>query len=241
MTNSERFLEAFAQIERYLKESAPHQRHRSFYQLVELAGETQPAVKQVEHDIKEYADLRNAIIHERRGGMVIAEPNSYVVEDIERIVELVRAPPTLIPLFETNVAELSESTEIAMALEIIYNKSISQIPIRRGRAIVDLLSTSTIVRWLGASTGDELVDLLTVPISEVLRYSEDRENHAFLRGTATVFEMLDLFHVYEHQGKRLDAILITERGRDDESILGIVTISDLPKALHAVSRPDDRS
>jgi hypothetical protein len=132
MTNSERFLKAFAQLERFLKDNAPHQRHRSFYQLVELVGETQPAVKQVEHDLKEYADLRNAIIHERRGEMVIAEPNPYAVNDIERIAELVRTPPKIIPLFRTQVAELSEDREIAVAVKMIYKKSISEIPIRRG-------------------------------------------------------------------------------------------------------------
>ncbi len=235
-SNSERFLRAFSRIERFLKEKASHQRHRSFYQLVEFVAQRDPAVKEFEMDLKEYADLRNAIIHERRGGDVIAEPNVYAVEDIVRIAALIRKPPAVLPLFQVKIAELSENEPISRAVALIYSHSISQVPIRRGATVVALLTANTISRWLGACSSQQYIDLNATPISTVLRYTEDRENHVFLSRTASVFDVLKLFHRVEHEGKRLDAILITNQGKPHEKTLGIVTISDLPKAFRAVTR-----
>ena len=53
MKNSERFLKAFSEIERFLKDRIPHQRQRPFYQLVELIGSEDPAIRKFEIDLKE--------------------------------------------------------------------------------------------------------------------------------------------------------------------------------------------
>lgn len=229
-------MRAFEQVERCLKEKAPHQRQRSFYQLVEYVGKDDSMVKQLEIDLKEYADLRNAIIHERGGGYAIAEPNSRAVDDIEQIAKLVRTPPTVLPLFQSEVVELDYDERITVALQLILERSISQVPIRRGREMIGLLTTDTIARWLGTCVEGHAVNLGDTPLATVLDYTENKESHAFFTKTATVFDVIDLFQSREHLGKRLDAILITNQGRDTEEILGIVTISDLPKAFHAVAR-----
>ncbi len=236
MNNSERFLSAFSQIEQFLKDKVPRERHRSFYQLVELVGTTELAVKQFEMDLKEYADLRNAIIHEHAGGVVIAEPNDYAVKDIECIAALIQTPPAVVPLFESDITELKENNTIALAVNMIYERSISQIPIRKESTITGLLTSNTISRWLGAQNKEKAIDLAT-PISTVLRFTEEASNLTLISAGATVFDALDLFHRWEHEGKRLDAILITNTGKRDEKIIGIITISDLGTAYRVVSNP----
>lgn len=76
MLNSERFLNAFNSIEHSLRKLAKKEKGTRFYKLVNIASEHYQIVQHFSNDLKEFADLRNAIVHERTDGHVIAEPNA---------------------------------------------------------------------------------------------------------------------------------------------------------------------
>lgn len=72
MLNSDRFLNAFSSIEQQLRKITRRGKETRFYQLVDEASASTPAVASYKDDLKEFADLRNAIVHERGDGRVIA-------------------------------------------------------------------------------------------------------------------------------------------------------------------------
>ncbi len=76
--NSDQFLDAFSRIEKLLRRMVDGRRVDSFTFLVREAAKRSATVRRVEQDLLEYADLRNAIVHERGGGFVIAEPAMLV-------------------------------------------------------------------------------------------------------------------------------------------------------------------
>jgi predicted transcriptional regulator len=235
MLNSETFLSSFAVIERYLRNYASTERQTTFYQLVEQVARSNSAVRHYEKDLKEYADLRNAIVHERGDGHIIAEPNEIAVSGIKNIALLLTKPPTVIPAFQNHAIVLSASDSIAGAVKMMLECSISQIPIKTEKGFTGLLTTNTIARWLGACVQEDYFSLNETSIEQVMRYTEDADNYAFLNRNATIFEAIDLFQRYENSGKRLEAILITNSGRPTEQIVGIITVADLPRAFGAIA------
>jgi CBS domain-containing protein len=237
MSNSKRFLHVFALIENYLRELTPKDRRINFYERVDTVGRAKPAVRRFDRDLKEFADLRNAIIHESSDGHVIAEPNERAVQDLERIAELILKPPVVIPLFQTEVVTLAPAAPIAVAVRTMFERSISQLPITNAannREFVALLTTNTVARWLGAGLGGGDAKLESTTIAEVLRFTEDADNHCFLARDATLFEAVACFQQHETEGRRLDAVLITTNGKSTERIIGTMTIADLPRALKAI-------
>jgi len=46
---------------------------------------------------------------------------------------------------------------------------------------------------------------------------------------------LDAFDAAEAGGKRLDAILVTNAGKENETLMGIITIHDMPKVLRGLT------
>jgi len=234
MLNSERFLAAVNLIERYLRHITKKGTDTRFYTLVEAASKSAPAVRRFRDDLKEFADLRNAIIHERTDGHVIAEPNDLAVEKIENIASLLRNPSKVMPLFQTKVYKLLVSDPIAKAVRAMFDQSFSQIPIYDGPKFIGLLATNTVARWLGACVTDDIFSLTETPITHVLNYTEDEDNFSFLSRRATLFEVLERFQNYERKSKRLEAILITQNGKPDEALLGIITVWDLPKINEAL-------
>ena len=63
-------------------------------------------------------------------------------------------------------------------------------------------------------------------VGEVMVFQEPHTS-GFIKKTATVYEAEDRFKSVIGKGKRIDALLITENGHANESLLGIITPRDI--------------
>lgn len=230
MLNSDRFLYAFNSIQRHLRKLTKREKNTSFCELVKEASKSDVVVQCFNNDLKEFAVLRNAIVHDCTDYHVLAEPNDRTVKEIEHLASLLLDPPKIIPQFQSKVYTLSVGDPVAKAVKAMFEQSFSQIPIYDDEAaFVGLLTTNTVTRWLGASVKDDILSLTETSITDVFSFTEDKDNFSFLSRDSTLFEALEKFQTYERKGKRLEAILITQSGKDSEALLGIITIWDLPK------------
>jgi predicted nuclease of predicted toxin-antitoxin system len=123
--NSDTFLDSFTDIERHLRSLGNANRSTSFYQLVDTAARNDRVVARYSSDLKEYADLRNAIVHERSDGHVIAEPNDRAVADLSQLSTLLLNPPKVLPMFQTRVETRETSSPIGEAVQVMYRQSFS--------------------------------------------------------------------------------------------------------------------
>jgi CBS domain-containing protein len=231
MLNADTFIRTFAAVESWLRKQAGADRSVSFYQLVERVASNNRSVLRYRDDLKEFADLRNAIIHERTDSRVIAEPNDRAVSDFERIRTALMEPPTVVPQFQRDVRTRDAQEAVGEAVSDMRAGSFSQLPVLSNGQVVALLTAETIVRWLASEVSNDLVSLLETKIASVLPHTEDTEHYCFLPRRATLQEAVGKFEDFTTRGKDLDAILITEDGRSDKSLLGILTVYDLPEIL----------
>ncbi|MBI5204431.1 MAG: hypothetical protein HZA11_05890 [Nitrospirae bacterium] len=236
MENSERYLNAFNSIENHLKKICNFDTRATFSQVVNEASKRSSVVRRFEDDLKEFADLRNAIVHDRGGGYVIAEPNVKAVETIEQILDVITKPPKVIPAFQVAVLAFDTHTLVSKAVASMAKKKFSQAPITDNGVFKALFTTDAITRWLGLNENANggRICLSECTIGEVLEYSESLDNFKFISRKATLFETMEAFHEFEKQGKRLDAALITETGKAKEAIIGIVTVADFPKMIQKI-------
>lgn len=94
--NSERFLETFNSIDKFLRrKTGLNDRNNSFSSVLDKASKSNSAVRNLKIDLQEFADLRNAIVHERTDGHVIAEPHEEVIIRLEKILKLITKSPTV--------------------------------------------------------------------------------------------------------------------------------------------------
>jgi len=233
MTNAERFLDAFARIERRVKRLAGARPTEAFSAVLGQAVRANSAVRRYQDDLREFAELRNALVHRRSGGEIIAEPHDAVTAEIEHIADLVTAPPPAMRLFARRVRTIDEGAPLTEALAIMRRGGFAQIPVERHGRFVALLTADVLTRWIAASTDGDLPDLDSVSVGEVCQYARDAE-WDFLPRTASVFDALERFRRPERVGRRLYALLITEHGLPNEGLLGIITVADLPRALAAI-------
>ncbi len=227
INNAERFLNAYAQIEQTLRKIVAPDRFLKFYELVKCACRIEPLLREYRVDLLEFGELRNAIVHNRTDGRIIAEPDDEAVAAIERIAAHLSEPPRVVPLFQKKVITVAGRDPIRDAVKLLYRYSYSQLPVTENGITVALLTTNTITRWLGKSLENK-VSLEDTAVAAVLEYTEHGDNFKFAGAGTTLFEVQDLFYRYYQRGKRLDAILITSDGSPAEPLLGIITMRDLP-------------
>lgn len=236
MSNSDRFLRAYNAIDNHLRRKLRLERHRNFPSVVDIASKKMNEVRRYRDDLKEYAQLRNAIVHENTDDEhAIAEPHDEVTERIERMAELIIRPPRVYPTFKKDVFRLSPNDAIQRAVAVMYRNNYSQIPLYEKNEFFGLLSAVTVARWLGGSDDEVTFNLQQTTIEEVYAFTEEKEIHAFLPRDATVADAISRFEESSRRKKRLTAVLITENGKSHESVLGIMTSGDLLEAHKAVA------
>ena len=233
--NSARFLDAYNRIDKHLRKVLNEEKEIPFMRMVREASESNHLVLRFRDALRDLSDLRNAIIHDSTDGHVIAEPNNQVVEEIERLLALLVDAPKIIPMFQTKVVTLSTTDPVATALEYVNRHAFSQFPVYSGRDFSALLTTNTIVHWLAnCHAGGVRLD---VPVEEVLSFAEDTDNCIFMSRHKTAFDVISTVRSYEKKGRKLGAILITQDGRKDEQLLGIITMWDLPEVYEKSGLP----
>ncbi|MEW8978721.1 MAG: CBS domain-containing protein [Symbiobacterium sp.] len=228
---AERFLRAYNRIDDHLRSLLDIDRSRfGFASVVDQAAKRYSVVRRYADDLKEFGALRNAIVHDREfPARIIADPRPEVVEAIERLADIIIDPPRVYPLFQREVRRLGWDDPIQKPLRWIRKYHYTQFPVFRDRRFAGLLTSRCVAQWLADSVQNGGIDFGGVTVGDVLRHDEyGGRRVAFVARDATWYDAVELFS--PARGKRsasLEAILITESGREDEELLGIITPRDL--------------
>ncbi|SES66577.1 CBS domain-containing protein [Oceanobacillus limi] len=222
--NSEKFLAAFNRIEKALKQEMKNGKGIGFSKSVKILSKYNSIISKYSDDLLQYAELRNAIVHDKIDTMhAIAEPHDSVVEKIEGIEKEITQPKLVVPMFERKVVTFQVEDSLSKVLSAIHNRGFSKFPVYQGKEFKGLFTESAITKWLADNhfaSGSETL------IKEILPYQKN-ENFKFISKTATVYEAIGIFREQIGKGNRIDALLITENGKNAEELLGIITSWDM--------------
>jgi predicted transcriptional regulator len=229
VSNSERFLVAFNSIEKQLRTIINTDHYISFSKAVDIASKTNAEVRSFREDLKEFAELRNAIVHERtEPNFIIAEPHDTVVQKMEFIEKEISKPQKAIPLFQREVTVFQATDTLTDVLKSISDHRFSQFPVYNDNEFLGLITESGITGWLTQVIDKDVISFSETKLSEVLAYEEVGSNYQFISRETNSYEIKEIFQQQiETKKPKLDAILITHSGKENESLLGIVTAWDI--------------
>jgi predicted transcriptional regulator len=172
------------------------------------------------------AEVRNAIVHGK------TEPYQYVAVPTPAIVLKLRAckdrlinPLRVFPTFQRKVETILLQDSLSQVLKIVAERDYSQFPVYDGERFWGLLTENGITRWLAHHVTHRLslVELDDVPVEQVLHNEEKRKTYQFVGRGSHVDDVRGLFSSNEI----LEAVFITERGKESENLLGIATRWDM--------------
>jgi len=229
-----RYISAYNSIHDWMNHSVGKE-DAEFVALLKQLSVTNSEVRRNAADLKRFAKIRNLFDHNHSHTKPLAVPTSVAVERLEAIAKQLFSPPLLLTLAAKPVEMCSPTDPLGCCVRKMHDGFFSQLPIYDGQRYSGLLTAETIARWLASFFGGDgqgIVDERTV--AEVMLHQEDGDNVEFMARTATVANALSAFDKFLRKGSRLEAILITNSGGRTESLLGIVTINDIPKLNKAI-------
>lgn len=227
---SDRFLNAFCRLEDELRQVTGLGNHESFVLMLDHASRFHAGFAHYRDDLREYAELRNAIVHKRIGNAAIAEPHPDVVERIEQAADILTQTPRLSDHFRKHVEVCSPNDPIKQVLDKMLKGRFNQIPVYNGKRIAGLLTSDAISFWLAESFDANFVDPAT-KVRDLLGNSPSAENYTVLSGTSSIFDAIEVFEKSHRRGKHLQAIILTENGDNDQHPIGIITTLEIPSLI----------
>lgn len=224
--NSEIFLEVFTEIERSLKEICKDEYTTNFSDLLRKARSLNQVVNYYASDLKEFSQLRNAIVHTRRQNFIIAEPHPDVVQEVIHIKNLLQYPPVVKTVMKSNPYSVSPSASVKEVLTTFAEKGFMRCPVVENGKIIGLITAKTIARWLVNSSG--IID--NTQVSQLLNYIDD-DDYCIVSENTDVVSLIGLFNNSVRNGAYLQAALVTQNGKPDSLLVGIITPSDFPSII----------
>mgnify|MGYP001293277117 FL=1 len=221
---SDRYLASFNRIEKALRNQTSHDEYKTFSFLVKESAKKNAAVRRFENDLREFADLRNAIVHQSTNPeFTIAEPHESTVQKIELIEEKVIHPKKVVPTFQKEVATFQSTDSLATILRTMREEDYTQFPVYDGEQFIGLLSESGIANWLSRMVEEEIISFEETVLHQVIDYEEEKHNFEFIDREMSIYDAKEIFKDNLDDGIKIDALLITHSGSMDEKLLGIVT------------------
>jgi hypothetical protein len=227
VSRADEFERLYNELDAYLRTLVDADLRKSFGDVLVEASQRSNAVRHMRDEIRDYADLRNAIVHRRgkNGIRVIAEPVQEAVAALENIVESVTRPKPITSI-GGSVNPFDAGRPLAEALIYMKEQAFSQLVIEQHGSFM-LLTTAGIANWLEHQVSIGLADIANSTIADVLSV-EPTGSYAFLPRTATVYDAREKFvELPAATTERLFAILVTHSGRRTESVIRIVTPWDI--------------
>ena len=230
LRNSDRFITSYNRLDKIMRDIADTQEHLSFFRLIDYAKKKNAVLRRYEADLREYGDLRNAIVHHRTTmEYAIAEPHEEVVAKMEEIEEALSKPVTVGNMFSGEVTTFQETDSLSYALQVIKDKKYNQFPVYNGDKFKGLITPVGITMWMASEVESKSFSRKKATLGEILKHESNRENHRFVEAEMSVYEALEVFKSAIGRGKRLEALLITKDGKLSNQLIGIVTPMSMMK------------
>lgn len=224
--NSVVFIELFTEIEQAIKDICKLDDYLTFTEMLRIAQRQNSVLQQYAGDLREYAQLRNSIVHTRRQNFIIAEPHDDVVRELRHILRLLNNPPRVASVMRRKPYFATPETPILTVIEAFSQQGFLRCPVvDRGR-IVGLMNSKSISRWLAAHNQSH-IDLGESKVSELVPFSEPDDYHIMAQRDDLLM-LVGMFKNSIQQGRYIQAVLVTTNGKPDSELLGIITPSDLP-------------
>jgi len=237
MNNSQSFVSFYNKIEEKLEKMTEFYEKESFPSKVKKASESSPIIRRYKNDLLKLSELRNVIVHEFKEDTVLAEPSDIALNLIQNIYQELTKPKNILDIAQRNpfIADINDT--LSNIVKIMNEKKYSQVPIYESKKFIGLITENGITRWLGRYIVEDVFSLSETKIGEVLECEENTNNYKFFSKKRTFYDAQELFEKnIESPIKIVQAILITENGKQSEMLLGIVTAWNISKEVISINR-----
>ena len=192
----------------------------------------QKEYKKFEKDINLIRKIRNLLSHGecKVEGKTAIEINENIIEKLKEIISLLENPPLVASRYITEMFVVDLEEKLENLIKAMNEKKISHVPVLdKDKKLVGVFSENTIFSKLSE---DEIIEIgKEYKVKDYEKYIK-LENHSseyfdFIKRNEELASAQNLFNKSIKKDKKLVMLFVTENGKKNEKILGIITPWDL--------------
>ncbi len=230
LSNAERFLNAYARCEQALNRMQNSLEYKTFNVLLKECSEKNPVVRNHLEELKEYAQLRNAIVHQRDQYLeIIAEPTDAVTVRFEHLAQLLDQDLEVMRFASSPVLTAKPGDSVEEIFEKLNHLGADKLPVYSENNMFQGLVTMTEIAAWG------LFDRNPEHRVEQLIKAKKSDRVVFLARHDSIMKAADVFASARREKNVTPVILITEHGKMNQKPVGILTSRDLQQWISYLS------
>lgn len=223
-SNGQRFIMAYNRLDQGIRNIYNIKQSLGFGEVIRKVSPINSVIKKYEDDLIEFGRLRNSIVH-GSSDVLIAEPNTDVVEKLEQIARLVTTPPRVIDMLARRKVYIVEgSTTVKEVCAIMYEFGYSIIPVYIKGTLVGVINRKMIIDAIGGGikVGTSVDSILNQPVADALDVLNISSHYEVAPSSITIDNIIFMFQ----QNRKLSTVIITKNGNYNEEPIAVVVTSD---------------
>jgi len=180
--------------------------------------------------IDNFRNLRNLLSHK----IYVEEVKISALDKFEKIIDQIENPKKAFDVASKNIKTCKNTDNIHEIIKMMNEEVFTSIPIVDvNEKLIGVFSESILLEWM-ANIGEKdgcIFDKIS--IGELSEYTSSLDNKfssfKFISRDEFAYKVEELFNDCVEKQIRLQAVFVTEHGKQNEKLLGIVTAWDLPR------------
>lgn len=228
MLGSELFLDLYKQLEDELDNKYRKAKRRFSSVIFEFTRDSES--EPVRDKLEICREVRNVLTHNANlGGQPIIEPSEPVIEALREIIAYVNKPPLAID-YATKGESIMRATptqKVLRVMEVMDKNGYSHVPVMQNGEFAGVFSMGAVFMYILKTRRHIGADTTIQDMASHIQVKEHVENYAFVPADASYIYVRKQFEVVKGKNKRVSVVFITETGRQDERLLGMLTPLDV--------------
>lgn len=223
------FLDLYKQLEDALEDKYRHARRKCSSVVFEFTKDPESAP--VRDKLNVCRELRNVLTHNANlRGIPVAEPSIPLMDAMQEVLDFVRRPPLALE-FATKgeqVMKASSHQKVLRVMEVMDKNGFSHIPVMDDGVFRGVFSSGVVMRYLLANKGQGVTAETTVgDMQDYIAVEKHAENYEFVPKDTSYLTVRNMFETVKGRNQRVSVIFITEHGKQDQKLLGVLTPWDV--------------
>ncbi|NBI18463.1 CBS domain-containing protein [Neglecta sp. X4] len=223
------FLDMYKQLEDELEDKYRHARRKCSSVVFEFTKDPESAP--IRDKLNVCRELRNLLTHNANlKGIPVAEPSVPLMEAMQEILDFVRKPPLALEFATRGEQVMKASThqKVMRVMEVMDKNGFSHIPVMNNGTFLGVFSSGVIMRYLLGSRGEGITPDTTIgDLRDYISVEKHAENYEFVAKDTSYLTVREMFEKVKGRNQRVSVIFITEQGRQDQKLLGVLTPWDV--------------
>lgn len=234
INSAEEFLHIYNEIDAFMRKSLQlGDEAEHTFMIQEMAKKGFRAFSDFGYELRLFARLRNAIVHNPylRTANPIAEPHPDTVKKYKYILDLSINPPKALSIAipGQKIFKATLKSNVQEILKTMLQHTYTHVPIIENDKMVGVFSENTVFCYIAKNKGCIITSDFTVQeFADFIPLDQHQSEYfEFIPRDSLLQDVENIFKTGLQKIKRISVVYITEHGKPEEKLLGMLTAWDL--------------